>query len=670
MAIVKPKKKKVSFIVPLVLFLFLFYYTLQVMSLIAANDGKAELDFFNMALENYFKFNIPLVFNAQTLGVSLFVGGLAAGAYILYVMDRKDTSLQDKAQGTSEWQEADILKDRREKNVEGNIILSATEEVSKNPKTSHLNRNITVVGRPGTGKTKFFLEPNILNATGGLVITDPKGEILRDTGNVLIQKGYDIKVFDLDEKRYSNHYNPFMYIRKKYTTISDGEIDDWYNGKSEIQEDDVMTLINVIMINTKSKLIDNTSGDPFWEKAETLFLQALFYYILEEYKDDPLHQNIPTIMKLLRQAKPDKKTGRSKLDELFDDFAKRYSEDNIAVKQWRHFKVTDASNKMMATIITSATTRLSVFNIKEIEELTSTDDMELDRIGMPTDKDKLAEINKNYPKKSKHGKVAWFVIVKPSDDTYNFIATIMYTQMFQIIDENQKKCGGKLITPLDFYLDEWAQMGEIPRFQEELAYFRSLNVGCNIFLQSLAQLKKYYENTWDAVLDDCDILILLGSNSKDTLEYFSVMLGSMTIYKASSGRTYGERGSSSRTYDTQGMKLAEIDQLRNLGFGKAVILISNFGAFYSELYDIKKHPWYSQMYDSWDEERSGKYRYEYKGNTFKNNEEKLNSLLSEMGFSNFKVLPQINMKSVSEEEIKALEDKIYTTEEVLESAKG
>lgn len=669
MGIIKPNKKKYSFIVPLIIFVFLFYYTLQVMSLVANNGGEWELNFFTLVLEDYFKFNIPLVFNMQTVGTSLFVGGIAVCAYLLYIMDKKDT-MQKTAHGSAKWQKADVLNDIKEKNIENNIILTATEEISKNAKVSHLNRNMVLVGRPGTGKTKFFLEPNILNASGGLVITDPKGEILRDTGNVLIQKGYDIKVFDLDEKRHSNHYNPFAYIRKRYNTLSDNEIDDWYKGEASIQEDDVMTLINVIMVNTKSKMIDQTSGDPFWEKAETLFLQALFYYVLEEYKDDPLHQNIPTIMKMLRKAKPDKKSGKSKLDELFDDFAARHSEEHIAVKQWRHFKVTDASNKMMATIITSATTRLSVFNIKEIENLTSTDDMELDRIGMPTDKDKLAEINKNYPQKSKHGKVAWFVIVKPSDDTYNFIATMMYTQMFQIIDENQKKCNGKLITPLDFYLDEWAQMGEIPRFQEELAYFRSLNVGCVVCLQSLSQLKKFYKDTWEGVLDDCDTLMLLGSNSKETLEYFSTMLGSMTIYKETTGRTYSMHGSSSRNYDILERKLATIDELKNLGFGNAVVIISNIGAFFSKLYDIKKHPWYPYMYDSWDEERSKKYLYKYDANNFNSEDDKLSNSLSEMGFSKFKIIPRINMQSVTDEELKAMEDYVLTAEEVLASAKG
>lgn len=283
-----------------------------------------------------------------------------------------------------------------------------------------------------------------------------------------------------------------------------------------------MTLINTLMANTKSENIENTSGDPFWEKSEMIFLQALFYYTLRHY--DKQHQNFTTILKLIRLSNPDS-TGVSQLDKLFDNWAKK-EPNAIGVKQYKHFKVAAAAPKMMSTIIMVATARLAAFNIKEIANLTDDDDMELDRIGMPIDDNSplLKEINKSTGKNIRNGKIAYFIITKPSDSTFNFLASIFYTQVFAIIDENAKRCGGSLANPLEIYMDEWAQLGEIPRFVEELAYLRGLNVGITIGLQSLSQLKKKYKDSWESVLDCCDSILFLGSNSKETLEYIVTLL--------------------------------------------------------------------------------------------------------------------------------------------------
>ena len=287
--------------------------------------------------------------------------------------------------------------------------------------------------------------------------------MLRDCGYSLKQKGYTIKVLNLDEKYKSNHYNPFVYVKEIPNEVTDSP-------KHQIQEDDVMSLINTLMLNTKSETIENISGDPFWEKAEMIFLQSLFYYTIRHY--DKNHQNFTTILKLIRLSTPDS-TGVSPLDKLFNAWAKE-EPDAIGVKQYKHFKVAASSPKMMSTIIMVATARLAAFNIKEIANLTNIDDMELERIGMPLEDNSplLKQINENSSKKIGNGKIAYFIITKPSDSTFNFLASIFYTQVFAMIDENAKKCGGKLETPLDIYMDEWAQLGEIPRFIEELAYLR------------------------------------------------------------------------------------------------------------------------------------------------------------------------------------------------------
>lgn len=276
--------------------------------------------------------------------------------------------------------------------------------------------------------------------------------MLRDCGYSLKKKGYTIKVLNLDEKSHSNHYNPFIYIKESnnfYDALG-------VSNSHQIQEDDVMTLINTLILNTKSETIQNTSGDPFWEKAEMIYLQSLFYYTIRHY--EKRHQNFTTILELVRLSNPDS-TGVSALDRLFDDWAKK-EPDAIGVKQYKHFKVAASAPKMMSTIIMVATARLAAFNIKEIAELTDTDDMELERVGMPIDDNSplLKEINQTEGKNIRNGKIAIFIVTKPSDTTFNYLASIFYTQLFAIIDENAKRCGGSLATPLEIYMDEWAQL--------------------------------------------------------------------------------------------------------------------------------------------------------------------------------------------------------------------
>lgn len=276
------------------------------------------------------------------------------------------------------------------------------------------------------------------------------GELLRDCGYSLKKKGYDIKVLNLDDKSSSDCYNPLMYIKENKNN------DGYFSEEHPIQEDDVMNLINVIMANTKSENIQNTSGDPFWERSEMIFLQALFYYVLRHY--DKSHQNFTAILNLIRLSEPNA-NGKSELDRLFDNWAKEEPE-AIGVKQYKHFKVAANAPKMMSTIIMVATARLASFNIKEIANMTNIDTMELYRLGMPIDDNSklLKEINESSSQHIGNGKIAYFIITKPSNGTFNYLASIFYTQVFEIIDENAKLCGGSLATPLEIYMDEWAQL--------------------------------------------------------------------------------------------------------------------------------------------------------------------------------------------------------------------
>lgn len=605
------KEKKQKPIIPILIILIVAYIMLKVMTGVDNNGGVFSFEVLQKASDDVFKFWQPLSFTAKNIGISLIVGLFGWACYECLRLQNKK-NLQENTYGSAEWQDSSAIANRKDKEIQDNIILTATEQVSKNMRKSGMNRHILIVGRPGTGKSRYFFKPNLLNATGSFVCTDPKGELLRDCGGNLVRQGYDIKVLNLDDMSASNHYNPFMYIRTIMVDEVDKETGELVKVE-KIKEDDVMTLIDCIMKNTKSDQIETQTGDPFWEKAEMLFMQSLVYYMLEEYKDRPLKKNFTTILALIRLSAPDN-NGRSELDGLFKEFEEKYGDEHIAVKQYKHFKVSASSPKMMSTIIMTATARLGCFNIKALADMTNDDTVELDRIGMPISEDELKKINDKSTRKSGHGKVAYFIITKPSNSTFNFIGTLMYTQMFQQIDENALRCGGSLATPLDMYMDEFRQQGQIPMFQEMLAYVRGLNVGIVICLQSLAQLKEFYKDTWENILDCCDTMILIGSNTKETNEYFSTILGKKTWYKKSSGRTFSRQGSSSQNWDVVGRELATIDELAKIEKGHCVMFIANVGAFYSPLYDLTKHPNYQYIYEPWRSDETKQWLYIHKPN--------------------------------------------------------
>ena len=326
-----------------------------------------------------------------------------------------------------------------------------------------------------------------------------------------------------------------------------------------------------------------------------LFLQALFYYVLFKY---PVEQrSITSVVDLIRRCEPDQKTGATEIDQLFDKWAEEDPE-NIGVKQWKHFKVSAGSPKTMSTIILTATARLAPLNIREIADLIEYDDFELDRIGKP----------------GKEGKIAYFIITKPGDSAFNFIANILYSQIFKMIDYNAFQNHGSLATPCDLYMDEWAQLGEIPRFVEQLAYVRGLNVGITIGLQSLSQLKKVYKDSWETALDCCDYILFMGSQSKETLEYISSMIGKATYWTNNQSKSYGRNGSSSSAWSEVGRELATIDELSQLPKGYCILKISGMHMFYSKMYDLEKHPRYKYIYEPW------------KGNDPENNKKEYNHL--------------------------------------------
>ena len=651
--IVKRDYKNNYFLVFLIV-LIASYYTLRVCSLVEANGGVFKLDYMNEALNTIYKLNTPLIITTKTLSISFFVGFMVFILILNYLSSQK-RNIQENTYGSAEWEDTKKTKKFRDPIFENNQIFTSTELFSKNMKISKRNRNVTLIGRPGTGKSRYYFKPNILSANGeSLIITDPKGELLRDCGMSLVRNGYDIRVLNLVDKSQSDNFNPLMYIRKKEKIPDNYEEIDFNNGlsmeqemksKSWIAEDDVMTLINTLMQNTKSETIESNTGDPFWEKAEMVFLQAIMYYVIFNYEDRD--KNFKTILELIRLAEPDKE-GNSQLGRLFEMW-ERKDPNNIGIKQWHHFKVSASSPKMMSTIIMTASSRLAPFNIAELENMTTTDTMELWRIG----------------KKGDEGKIAIFVITSPNNSTFNFLANIMYSQIFTIIDYNASQNNGSLPAGCQIYMDEWSQLGTIPRFLEMLAYIRGLNCGITIGLQSLSQYKKVYKDNWETGLDCCDYTLFLGSRSKETLEYISLLMGKKTWYKKSSGRTYSKQGSSSSNWDIVGRELSTVDEIARMEEGHCILLVSGLRPFTSPLFDLTKHPRYSELFEPWNRDATIHNLYDHKKQKEITKEmTKQQQLFNELGLPFVKV-EKLEMRPITEYELSKMDSDILLSNKTI-----
>lgn len=633
------RDKKPSYILIFLIILIASYFTLRVTTLMEQNGGKFNVDYLNITLDNLYKLATPLIITKKTVSITLFVSVFLFVLIYSYISSQKK-NMQENTYGSSDWEDSKNIKQFKDPILENNQIFTKTEMFSKNMKISKRNRNVCLVGRPGTGKSRYYFKVNILNNCGEtLIVTDPKGELLRDCGMSLVNRGYDIRVLNLVDKWKSDHFNPLMYIRKvpkDYTKIditSDSTLEKELSlDNTWIAEDDVMTLINTLMQNTKSETIESNTGDPFWEKAEMVFLQSIIYYVIFNYEDKD--KNFKTVLELIRLAEPDK-DGNSKLSKMFDVW-ERKDPDNIGVKQWKHFKVSASSPKMMSTIIMTASSRLAPFNIAEIEKMTVDDTLELNRIG----------------KKGEEGRIAIFIITSPNNSTFNFLANIVYTQIFSIIDYNASRNNGSLATPCQLYMDEWSQLGTIPRFIEMLAYVRGLNVGITIGLQSLSQLKRVYKDNWETALDCVDYFLLLGSRSKETLEWTSLMVGKKTWYKKSSGRTFSKQGSSSTTWDVVGRELANVDEISRMKSGTCILLVSGLRPFCSELYDIKDHPRYGELFEPWNKEKTSQNLYNHVVQR-KLSKETINrqKMLNDLGLSFAKVEPKFKMHNISDYEL-------------------
>ncbi len=474
-------------------------------------------------------------------------------AVYLYNVTGRTNFLVGKEHGSAEWGKRSSIKPFTDKNPERNILFTNTEGMSLDTRKTFRNNNVVVIGGSGSGKTRFYVKPNIMQCHSSYVITDPKGSLINETGKMLQQNGYKVKIFNLIDFGKSDHYNFFEYVH---------------------DEKDILKLITNLITNTNG---DKKGGaaDPFWEKAETALLEALFAFVLMEAPKN--EQNIATIMELLRLAevKEENENYKSPLDILFEDL-KAENPDHFACKQYDLFKM--AAGKTAKSILVSVGVRLATFNIKAVSDMLSEDTMELDKIG--------------------DEKTALFIVISDSDRTFNFLAAMMYQQLFDsLFLRAEQKYGGKLPIHVRFLLDEFANIGLIPNFEIYIATMRSREMSVNVILQNVAQLKSLYEKTWETITGNCDTLLFLGGKEQSTCEYISKMIGKTTIDLRTTSISKGQSGSYSNSGQVVGRELITPDEVGLLGGNECILSIRGVRPFKSRKYIIEKHKRYKQLAD-------------------------------------------------------------------------
>ena len=477
------------------------------------------------------------------------------------------------------WQQEKIHKLPFE--TDNNILLTQEVRMSLNTRQHRENLNVLVIGGSGSGKSRFYVKPNLMQLNTSYVVTDPKGELLRSCGRLMKKAGYEIRVFNLIDMAHSNNYNPFNYV---YNRDKDGNIID-------VNKTYVMKMVNCLMKNTKQE--GSSGGDQFWDDSTKELTLAISFYLLERHQleeqgikfSDPeggldsYSMNFSMVMKVMKLAEISEQdeNHRSPLDEMMDELFEKNPQ-SMAVTFYRDFKKAPAETAK--SILISAAVRFAAFSLPEVADLTHTDNINLQTLG-----DK---------------KTALFVIIPSSDATFNFLAAMMYTQLFDsLYDTANFKYGGRLPVHVRCLLDEFANIGTIPDFDKLLATMRSMEISANIIIQNLAQLKKMYDKSWEIVTGNCDSLLFLGGQEASTLEAISKSLGKETIDVVSQNRTRSHRSpSTSENNSIMGRELMTTDELKVMKPNQCVLIVRAFYPFFCHKFDIEKHPNYAFLEDS------------------------------------------------------------------------
>ena len=463
---------------------------------------------------------------------------------------------QGKEYGSARLGNSKDIEPYVDEKFENNILLTDTERLTmngrpKNPKYAR-NKNILVVGGSGSGKTRFFLKPNLMQMHSSYVVTDPKGTVLIECGKMLEKNGYDIKVLNTINFKKSMHYNPFAYLRS---------------------EKDILKLVQTIMANTKGE--GEKSTEDFWCKAERLYYTALIGYLYYEAPEE--EQNFETLLAFIdaSEVREEDENFKNAVDYIFDALEKE-KPNHFAVKQYRKYKL--AAGKTAKSILISCGARLAPFDIEELKNLMEYDEMGLDTIG-----DK---------------KTALFIIISDTDDTFNFVVAMMYTQLFNLLcDKADDVYGGRLPVHVRCLLDEFSNIGQIPKFEKLIATIRSREISASIILQAKSQLKAIYKDNADTISGNCDSELFLGGKEGTTIKELSENLGKETIDLYNTSETRSNQKSFGLNYQKLGKELMSRDELKVMDGGKCILEIRGARPFYSDKFDITKHKNYKLLSD-------------------------------------------------------------------------
>ena len=499
--------------------------------------------------------NPPPSFFPKDLLIGI-AGGVALRLVVYFKAKNAKKFRQGVEYGSARWGNAKDIEPYVDSVFENNVILTETERLMmsgrpKQPKYAR-NKNILVIGGSGSGKTRFFVKPNLMQMHSSYVVTDPKGTVLVECGKMLLKNGYKVKVLNTINFKKSMHYNPFAYIRS---------------------EKDILKLVNTIILNTKGE--GQQSGEDFWVKAEKLYYTALIGYIWYECVEE--EQNFTTLLDMINasEAREDDEEFKNPVDLMFDELEER-EPDHFAVKQYKKYKL--AAGKTAKSILISCGARLAPFDIKELRDLTSYDELELDMLG--------------------DEKTALFVIISDTDDTFNFIVSIMYTQLFNLLcDRADDVYNGRLPIHVRCLLDEFANIGQIPKFEKLIATIRSREISASIILQSKSQLKAIYKDNADTIEGNCDTTLFLGGKEKTTLKELAEVLGKETIDLYNTSDTRGTSQSYGLNYQKTGKELMSQDEIAVMDGGKCIMQLRGVRPFFSNKFDITKHKQYHLLSD-------------------------------------------------------------------------
>ena len=497
--------------------------------------------YLNEAMNSPFSFELC----QDTLKCILISESIYSFSYLAYYYNRKNYR-RNEEYGSAKWaNNKAVNKKYAEKDYYSNKILSQNVRIGLDGRRHRRNLNTLVIGGSGAGKTRFFGKPNLMQCNTSFVILDPKGEQLRDVGNLLEKEGYVIKVVDLINMNRSHCYNPFRYIK---------------------DDKDVLKLITNLIRNTTPK--GSQTNDPFWEKSETALLEALCLYLLHEAPEE--EQNFTMVMEMIAAAevKEDDEEYQSPLDELFERLEIR-NPNSLALKQYKIYK--QAAGKTAKSILISVGVRLSAFNLESIASLTSTDELELDLVG--------------------ERKTAIFAVIPDNDSTFNFLIGMLYTQLFQMLYYQADIVhGGALPVPVHFLMDEFANVALPDEFDKLLSTMRSRLIFVSIIIQNLAQIKGLYKDSWESIVGNCDTLYYLGGNEQSTHKFMSEYLGKETLDTNTYGKSSGRSGNYSTNYQQAGRELLTPDEVRLLDNDYGLLFIRGERPVFDKKYDILKHP--------------------------------------------------------------------------------